>query len=131
IITLCIVLITCLALSSPAGSVDTFNTKSVSYPSGGFTFLGFFGAMVIAMRNAFWGYEGWITLSFIGEELKEPRKTLPKSMVLGILLVIGLYVIINFSYLYVMPIDDMIMAVNADENNIAAVVVMDKLFGNG
>src|SRR5690606_28256485 len=131
IITVCIVVIACLALSSSVGSIETFKTVSVNYPPAGFTLLGFFGAMVIAMRNAFWGYEGWITLSFIGEELEEPHKTLPKAMIIGTILIITLYAIINFSYLYVMPIDEMLTAVNADQNNIAAIVVINKLFGNG
>ncbi len=131
IITLCIVAITCVALGSSVGSLETFETHSIHYPTSGFTLLGFFGAMVIAMRNAFWGYEGWLGLGFIGGELKEPHKTLPKAMITGILLIMGLYVAINFSYLYVMPIDEMIAAVNADQNNIAAVLVVDKLFGNG
>lgn len=131
IITLCIVGVSCVALSSSIGSIETFETPSSDYPVGGFTFLGFFGAMVIAMRNAFWGYEGWLGLGFIGEELKEPHKTLPRAMIVGILIITGLYVLINFSYLYVMPINEMIAAVNADQNNIAAVVVVNKLFGDG
>ena len=131
LITLCIVGISCVALSSQIGSVETFVAPSVHYPTEGFTLFGFLGAMVIAMRNAFWGYEGWIALGFVGEELKEPHKTLPKAMLIGLLLITGLYVLINFAYLYVMPIDEMVAAVNANENNIAAVVVVDKLLGAG
>lgn len=131
IITLCIIFIACTALSSSVGSMQTFNAPSTQYPAGGFTLFAFLSAMVIAMRNAFWGYEGWIALGFIGEELKNPNRTVPRAMVIGILLITGLYALINFSYLYVMPIDEMVAAVNANENNIAAVVVVDKLFGEG
>src|SRR5690606_32505545 len=99
-ITLCIVLVATLALTSSIGSMETFATPSVDYPVGGFTFLGFFSAMIIAMRNAFWGYEGWVALGFIGEELKDPHKTIPRAMVIGILLITLLYALINFSYLY-------------------------------
>lgn len=87
--------------------------------------------MVIAMRNAFWGYEGWISLGYIGAEIQHPEKSIPKALISGILIVIGIYVCINFTYLYVMPLDELLAKVNADENNIAAVVVVDKLFGNG
>jgi len=130
IIVICIVLISVLGLSSSVGSMKTFETLSVNYPTEGFTIFGFIGVMIIAMRNAFWGYEGWIALGFVGEELKEPHKTLPKAMIIGVLLIMGLYALINFSYLYVMPIDEMITAVGTDQNNIPAVLVMDKLFGN-
>src|SRR5690606_36920586 len=47
VITVCIVAISCVALSSSIGSIETFETVSINYPATGFTFLGFFGAMVI------------------------------------------------------------------------------------
>ncbi len=125
-----IIIIAVLAMNSSIGSWETFNTPSASYPSEGFTFLGFFGVMVIAMRNAFWGYEGWLSLGFVGEEIHEPHKTLPRAMFIGVMLTIILYVIINASYLYVMPIDEMVAATKADQNSIAAVLVMNKIFGN-
>lgn len=125
-----IIIISILAFNSTIGSWETMDTRSVNYPVGGFTFLGFLGVMVIAMRNAFWGFEGWIALGFIGEELKNARKNLPKAMIIGILLITALYLLINTGYLYVLPIDEMISKMNADENNIAAVLVMDKIFGD-
>jgi APA family basic amino acid/polyamine antiporter len=125
-----IIIISLIALNSSMGSWQTFETKSITYPSEGFTFLGFLGAMVIAMRSAFWGYEGWISLGFIGEELQNPHKTLPRAMIFGILAVMMLYVLINSSYLYVMPIDEMVQATKSDSNSIAAVLVIDKIFGS-
>lgn len=125
-----IIIISVIALNSAVGSWETFQTKSSNYPAEGYTFLGFLGIMVLAMRSAFWGYEGWISLGFIGEELQNPHKTLPKAMIFGILTVMGLYVLINTGYLYVMPIDEMIQATQTDSNNIAAVLVIDKIFGH-
>src|SRR5690606_21565211 len=37
----------------------------------------------------------------------------------------------NSAYLYVMPIDEMMVSIRADENNIAAVLVINKLLGQG
>jgi APA family basic amino acid/polyamine antiporter len=126
-----ILIITLAAFSSAEGSIATFQTASTSYPVEGFGALGLFTAMVLAMRNAFWGYEGWIALGFVGEEIKNPNKNLPRALTIGIAMVILIYLIINTAYLYIMPIDEMIFLINQDENNIAAVVVMDKLFGTG
>ena len=126
-----ILLIIIAAFGGSHGSIKTLETVSTDYPTGGFTIVGLFMAMVLAMRNAFWGYEGWIALGFIGEEIKNPRKNLPRALTIGISLVILIYLLINMAYLYIMPIDDMLALLNQDENNIAAVVVMDKLFGAG
>ena len=126
-----IVLITIAAFSSSQGSIETFQTVSSSYPVEGFSALGLFTAMILAMRNAFWGYEGWIALGFVGEEIKNPNKNLPRALTIGIAMVILIYLIINTAYLYIMPIDEMLLLINQNENNIAAVVVMDKLFGTG
>jgi APA family basic amino acid/polyamine antiporter len=132
IIVACIVLIIAAGLTSALGSWANFKTVSSNYPPSSFaTSLGFIGAMVIAMRHAFWGYEGWISLGYVGEEIQNPQKNMPKALITGILIVIATYVLLNFTYLFVMPVDELLTAVNADTNNIAAVVVIDKLFGEG
>jgi len=130
LITLAILIIVCLAFGSKMGSVATFETAGSLLPAEGFSLLTFITAMFIAMRHAFWGYEGWVALGFIGEELHSPRKNLPRAMIIGITLIILLYALLNTAYLYVMPVDEMLAAVNVNENTIAAVVVVDKLVGD-
>ncbi|MGY3052867.1 APA family basic amino acid/polyamine antiporter [Pedobacter sp. UYEF25] len=131
-IVLSILLIVAFSLSSAVGSLKNLSTNSVTYPPSGFaTNFGFLGILVIAMRNAFWGYEGFIALGFIGEELREPRKNMPRAMLGGILMITLIYLLANFAYLYVMPIDELIASLKADKNLIAAVVVVNKVFGTG
>ncbi len=134
IIVICIIGIIIFGLTSSVGAFQNITNVSAQYPPADFSRyqgFGFIMVMVIAMRNAFWGYEGWISLGYIGAEIQNPDKSIPKALITGILIVIGIYVCINFTYLYVMPIDELLTKVNANENNIAAVVVVDKLFGNG
>lgn len=119
------------AFESNIGSLSTFETRSSNYPQEGFTFLAFISVMVLAMRAAFWGYEGWLALGFIGEEIKNPQKNLPRALLIGISVVILIYLLTNTAYLYVMPIDEMMAAIHQDENNIAAVLVVDKILGTG
>lgn len=119
------------AFGSNVGNFETFETYSESYPPEGFTFLGFISVMVLAMRAAFWGYEGWLALGFIGEEIKDPQKNLPRALLMGISIVIFIYLLVNTAYLYVMPIDEMITEIQKDDNSIAAVLVMDKILGTG
>lgn len=119
------------AFGSDTGSLSTFETYAAGYPEDGFTFFAFISAMVLAMRAAFWGYEGWLGLGFIGEEIRNPQRNLPRALFIGISIVILLYLLINSAYLYVMPIDEMLAAIHQDENNIAAVLVVDKILGSG
>lgn len=119
------------AFGSNTGTIATFETYSSSYPVEGFTFFAFISVMVLAIRSAFWGYEGWLALGFIGEEIQNPHKNLPRALVIGISIVIFVYLLINTAYLYVLPIDEMLAQIRQDENNIAAVLVVDKLLGTG
>ncbi|HVA99148.1 MAG TPA: amino acid permease [Bacteroidia bacterium] len=125
----CLCIIVCAAITSHVGSWQTFATKGSDYPAQGFTFLAFISLMVIAMRNAFWGYEGWIALGFIGEELQEPKKNMPKALTIGIIIIMLFYAVVNWAYLYVMPIDEITKGMS-DPNYIGAVAVINKIFGN-
>jgi len=133
IIIICIIAIIAFGLSSAIGSFENVKTNSINYPPADFSRFGGFGVvmlMVIAMRNAFWGYEGWISLGFVGEEIRDPGKNVPRALIIGILIVIVSYVALNLTYLYIMPVDELLQKAAENENNIAAVIVMNKLFGN-
>lgn len=128
-IILCLCFIVTVALTDHVGSWETFAQKGSDYPTEGFSFLAFISVMVLAMRSAFFGYEGWITLGFVGEELKNPKRTIPRALTIGILLVMFLYAIVNFSYLYILPIDEMTKGMS-DPNYIGAVGVVGHIFGD-
>ena len=128
-IVLCLIFIVVVALKSQVGSWETFTQKGSEYPTEGFSLLAFISVMVLAMRSAFWGFEGWITLGFVGEELKNPKRTLPRALTIGILLVMLLYAVVNFSYLYVLPIDEMTKGLS-DPNYIGAVGAVGYIFGD-
>jgi basic amino acid/polyamine antiporter, APA family len=58
-----------------------------------------FGA---AMTPVLFAYGGWQTSSFLGGEVRDPRRTLPRGLILGVLGVIAVYVSVNFVYLRVL-----------------------------
>ena len=129
IIIVCLCFIASIALTNNVGSWETFSEKGSEYPAEGFSLFAFISVMVLAMRSAFWAYEGWITLGFVGEELKNPKRTLPRALTIGILLVMLLYALVNFSYLYILPIDEMTKGLS-DPNYIGAVAVVGQVFGD-
>ena len=128
-VVICLCFIVCAAITSSQGSWHTFATTGSNYLAHGFSILAFISVMVIAMRNAFWGFEGWIALGFIGEELKNPKKNMPKALTIGIVLIMVFYAVVNWSYLYVMPVDEITKGIS-DPNYIGAVAVINKIFGN-
>jgi amino acid transporter len=79
-------------------------SQAFGFPPGAFTlsrnfFLGLGSAMLIATYD-YWGY---YNVAFLGDEVKEPGKTIPRSILLSIFLVGCLYVVMNISILGVVP----------------------------
>ena len=50
-------------------------------------------------------YDGWINITYIGGELKNPQRNIPRSLFSGVFLCMLVYVVLNLAYLYVLPID--------------------------
>jgi len=73
--------------------------NSVKYGAAGFTFMAGFGA---AMLGALWGYDGWNNLTLVAGEVKNPQRNIPIALIGGTILIILLYVFINFAYFYVL-----------------------------
>ena len=104
----------------------------LSQPATGYVSLGWSGlvsAMFTAMLAAFWAYEGWNTIGFIGGEIKNPNRTLPLALFSGMMIIIGVYVLVNFTYLYVLPAEEMVNIAKR-ENGIAAVEVIRHFAGS-
>ena len=53
------------------------------------------------------GYSGWNATVYIGSEVKDPKKNLPRSLLLGTGIVIAFYVLLNLLFVYAVPPEDM------------------------
>lgn len=93
------------------------------------TSLGLFGAIFAAMLGAFWAYDGWNNITFLGGEIRHPMRNIPLALALGVGGVVIVYAIVNLAYLYVMPLDE-IRNVAETQNRIIGVEVMRKAYGN-
>lgn len=82
--------------------------------------------MFTAMLQAFWAYDGWINVSYIGGEVKNPKKNIPIAIIGGTAVVMLLYTLVNVVYLRVLPVEAFIDIDNAG-NQIAAAEVAHKL----
>jgi APA family basic amino acid/polyamine antiporter len=54
----------------------------------------------IAMIALLWSYDGWEFLSWVAGEIKNPRRNLPLALIIGILLVIATYLLVNAVFIY-------------------------------
>lgn len=70
---------------------------SASTPAPG-GLAGFFAALVAAL----WAYDGWNNVSMVSSEIKNPQRNLPRALILGTLAVIGIYLLTNVAYFYVL-----------------------------
>jgi APA family basic amino acid/polyamine antiporter len=59
---------------------------------------GFFSAFGAAMVPVVFAYGGWQTASFVAGEMKQPRRDLPRALVLGVTGVALLYTLVNYVY---------------------------------
>jgi APA family basic amino acid/polyamine antiporter len=81
-----------------------------------------FGAAIL---GTLWAYDGWIGVTNMAGELKNPSKELPRSIILGVVSVTIVYVLVNFAMLNVLPMEQII----ASERPASDVAI--QLFGNG
>jgi basic amino acid/polyamine antiporter, APA family len=62
-----------------------------------------FGVGLIAV---FWAYDGWVYVTWVAGEVKDPRRNVPLAMVLGVLAVGTIYLAMNMTYVYALPLNE-------------------------
>ncbi|HEY0758483.1 MAG TPA: amino acid permease [Acidisarcina sp.] len=65
-------------------------------------------AVAGAVVNAFFSFGGWWEAGKLAGEIKDPRKNLPRAFLGGVALVTGVYVLISFAFLYVVPLQQIV-----------------------
>lgn len=61
--------------------------------------------IMAALTGAFFAYDGWINITFIAGEIKQPQRNIPRSLFLGVSACIIVYLLVNQAYLYVLPVE--------------------------
>ncbi|MBP9948376.1 MAG: amino acid permease, partial [Vicinamibacteria bacterium] len=64
-------------------------------------------AFGVAMIGVLWTFDGWYGPTYLGGEMKNPSRDLPRGMILGVVIVTALYVLLNLVYLRAIPVSDM------------------------
>jgi len=109
-----------------------FNARQAfDFPRGAFTlsrdfFHGLGGAMLIAAYD-YWGY---YNVCFLGDEIKEPGKNIPRALLLSIVAVACLYVVMNISILGVVPWREMVQSGASNSKLYVVSTFMQRAYGS-
>src|SRR5579859_2619811 len=63
-------------------------------------------ALGVGLIAVFWAYDGWVYITWVSGEVKNPRRNVPLAMVLGVLTVGVIYIAMNLTYVYAMPLKE-------------------------
>ena len=84
---------------------------------------GFWVAIITSLQSIFYAFDGWHTAAYFAEENTNPAKNLPKSMIGGVLMVIAIYLLVNWAILYILPMDILV------NSKLAAADAIQLIFG--
>jgi len=100
------------------------------FPPGAFTFsLGFLFGLGAASRIAVYDYLGYYDVCYIGDEIKDPGRVIPRSIVIATVAVAVVYVAINLSIIGVVPWRDVVPAATRPHAQFVVSVFMEKIYG--
>src|SRR6266536_297763 len=113
-----------------AGFTHFNSALAFSFPAGAFSLdKNFWFGLGSAMLIATYDYWGAYNVCFIADELKEPGKTIPRAVLLSILLVAGLYLLMNLSVLGVVDWHEMLTAARSNNKLYILSVFMQRIYG--
>src|SRR5580698_4989648 len=106
--------------------------RAFDLPPGAFTFSrSFFHGLGGAMLIAAYDIGGYYNVCFLGDEVKEPTKNIPRALLLSILAVACLYVVMNVSILGVIPWRELAQAGASNSKLYVVSTLMQRVYGQG
>jgi basic amino acid/polyamine antiporter, APA family len=88
------------------GHWSNFTTQSPGGLSMGLSPTQLVSAMGVGLIAVFWAYDGWVYITWVAGEVKDPRRNVPLAMVLGVLAVGAIYLAMNLTYVYALPLSE-------------------------
>jgi amino acid transporter len=90
----------------------------------------FFTGLGAALLIAFYDYWGYYNVNFFAGEVKEPEKTIPRSIIFSIIAVAAIYIVMNISILGVIPWQEFSQTAASSANKYVISVLMERLYGS-
>ncbi len=122
-------LITVLAVIA-TGAARFDPRVAFDFPPGAFNFsLGFFLGLGAASRIGIYDYLGYYDVCYIGDEVRDPGRTIPRSILISTAAVAAIYLGINLSIIGTVPWRDFVPASAHAEANFIVSVFMQRVYG--
>lgn len=101
------------------------------FPPGAWNFsLGFFLGLGAASRIGIYDYLGYYDVCYIGDEVRDPGRVIPRSIMISTAAVAVIYLGINLSIIGVVPWREFVPAADHPESNFVVSVLMEKIYGS-
>jgi len=113
--------------------VFNFNSRvAFDFPPGAFQFsTGFFLGLGMAARVGVYDYLGYYDICYIGDEVRNPGRTIPRSILISVVAVAAIYIAINFSIIGVVPWREFVPAAEKPEANFIVSIFIERILGRG
>lgn len=97
------------ALASPGDNAPKPSVENLKpvFPSAAELDFSTFGRYLSALLGVIWAYHGWMNIAPVAEEVREPQRNIPLSLLGGVGIVITLYLSTNLAYYLVLRQDEM------------------------
>lgn len=113
-----------------AGLTHFSAARAFTFPANAFQLSPqFFLGLGAAMLVAFYDYGGYFNVCFLGAELREPERNIPRALIYSILMVAVLYLLMNISILGVIPWQELKQAAGPGNTLFVASTLMQRTFG--
>jgi APA family basic amino acid/polyamine antiporter len=90
--------------------------------------LGLFIAFCVSQVGSLFSSDAWNNVTFTAGEVSNPRRNIPLSLALGTGLVTALYILANFAYLFLLPLDQI---QHAPDDRVATAAIETVFHGGG
>lgn len=112
------------------GALYFDSNLAFDFPPGAFNFsLGFFFGLGQASRVGVYDYLGYYDICYIGDEVRDPGRVIPRSVIISVIAVAIIYIAINFSIIGVVPWRDFVPAGEHPESDFIVSIFMEKIWG--
>src|SRR3989442_1979894 len=114
------------------GALHFDHRVELDFPPGAFTFsLGFLLGLGAASRIGVYDYLGYYDVCYIGDEVRDPGRVIPQSILISTVLVAAIYLAINLSIIGVVPWRDFVPAASHPQAHLLVSVFMERTYGPG
>lgn len=112
------------------GAMNFDHRLAFDFPPGAFNFsLGFLFGLGAAARIGIFDYLGYYDICYIGDEVRNPGRTIPRSIIISVIVVALIYIAINFSLIGVVPWRQFVPADQHPESAFIVSIFMEKIYG--